>query len=200
MLRSTEWLHPAGWPAGERHRLVSQSPRLRMLAVGYRCQHSDAQPAVSGAFCSRCGKIVLSKYSLGFFILQNEYLLVIFVIAKTVVCFYFICSHLLYLYSIWRAVAICRGHHVINCIFSTNWQPELKTAGGHIRVVSVVLHDPDLVFLFYCILLSADRPHSDYFGREGQPWCLQDLPKGKTKALNSLSILINSSIVVDIVR
>lgn len=48
--------NPSGWPAGECYRLVPQSPGLWMLALGHRCQHSDAQPAVSGAFCGRCGK------------------------------------------------------------------------------------------------------------------------------------------------
>lgn len=53
-------------------------------------------------------------------VLQNEYLLVRFVIAKTIACFDFICSHLLYLRSIWYAAAVCCGHHVIKCMFSTN--------------------------------------------------------------------------------
>lgn len=42
---------------------------------------------------------------------------------------------------------------------------------------------PDYVFLFYCILILTDRPHSDDFRRESQPRRLQDLPKGKAKTL-----------------
>lgn len=74
-LRSTEWARPAGWQAGERHRLVSQSSRLWMLAVGNRCQHSDAQPAVSGAVCSRRGKIDLKLTLLYFFNLMKSILI-----------------------------------------------------------------------------------------------------------------------------
>lgn len=47
---------PSGRSAGERHWLVSQSPWLRMLAVRHRRQHSDAQPAVSGAVRGRRGE------------------------------------------------------------------------------------------------------------------------------------------------
>lgn len=49
-------LDSLGWAFGECHWLVPQSPRLRMLVIGHRCQHSDAQPAVSGTLCGRCGK------------------------------------------------------------------------------------------------------------------------------------------------
>lgn len=114
------------------------------------------------------------------------------------VCFSLICSHVWCLHSLSRAVSKCHGHRMINCIFYANWHPELKAAGGLIRVVSGVLHDPDLVFLFYCIPLSTDRPHSDYFGREGQPGCLQDLPKGKMKAMDSIKKLVNCNIMVNI--
>lgn len=195
-LRSTEWARPAGWQAGERHRLVSQSSRLWMLAVGNRCQHSDAQPAVSGAVCSRRGKIDLKLTLLYFFNLMKSILIIRVVIPKTMVCFSFICSHARYLHFLSRAVSKCHGHRMINCIFYADWHPELKAAGGLIGVVSGGLHDPDLVFLFYCII--TDRPHSDYFGREGQPRCLQDLPKGKMKAMNSIKKLVNSSIMVNI--
>lgn len=45
-----------GGTIGECHRMVPQSPRLRLLAIGDRCQHSDAQSTVPGALCSSGGK------------------------------------------------------------------------------------------------------------------------------------------------
>ena len=62
IINITSTSYPSGWPAGECYRLVSQSPGLRMLALRHRCQHSDAQPAVSGAFCGRGGKIAEILY------------------------------------------------------------------------------------------------------------------------------------------
>lgn len=56
MMLNPSVCRPSGRSAGERHWLVSQSPWLRMLAVWHRRQHSDAQPAVSGAVCGRRGE------------------------------------------------------------------------------------------------------------------------------------------------
>jgi len=44
-----------GWEVRECNRLVSQSSRLRLLAVWYWCWHTDAQPAVPGTVCCNCG-------------------------------------------------------------------------------------------------------------------------------------------------
>ena len=43
--------------------LVPQSPRLRLLVVGDRREHTDAESAVSGTFCSHCGKLSCLSHS-----------------------------------------------------------------------------------------------------------------------------------------
>jgi len=52
-----------GEATGECNWLVSQSPGVRLLAVRYRCQHTDAQPAVSGAVCCHRGKTISALHT-----------------------------------------------------------------------------------------------------------------------------------------
>lgn len=62
-----------------------------MLALRHRCQHPDAQPTVSGAFCGCCGKMGNSNQ---FYFEANGFLFVFLTVTSTFPLFKWSLSHI----------------------------------------------------------------------------------------------------------